>query len=115
MSTSKKYASFTSEPICDKKVSAVFWCWQGICSRIPKRLLLGIEKAPQLYGSYLLQDRNESKFNGMLQNDYKMNFKNAGQCTGSLSEYAKHHRDMEDGFIFSTNFFLTLLYYYGLL
>uniref|UniRef100_A0A0N5BU19 TIL domain-containing protein n=1 Tax=Strongyloides papillosus TaxID=174720 RepID=A0A0N5BU19_STREA len=39
MSTSKKYASFTSEPICDKKVSAVFWCWQGICSRIPKRLL----------------------------------------------------------------------------
>uniref|UniRef100_A0A0N5BU16 Barrier to autointegration factor n=1 Tax=Strongyloides papillosus TaxID=174720 RepID=A0A0N5BU16_STREA len=88
MSTTKKFESFINEPMGEKHVIEV----PGVGKKTAEKLGSdGIEKAYQLQGQYLLQGKNESEFNDMLQDKYRMNTKNAGQCTDSISQYTNRN------------------------
>jgi hypothetical protein len=86
--TSKKHASFVSEPMGEKPVTDI----AGIGETYGKRLNeLGFEKAYNLLGQFLLLNKDEENFKEWLKEEVSMNGKHLNDCCACMSEWTRSY------------------------
>jgi hypothetical protein len=87
-STSKKHASFVSEPMGEKEITDI----AGIGETYGKKLRdLGFEKAYNLLGQYLLINKDEEMFKEWLKDEVGMNGKHLNDCHNCISEWTRSY------------------------
>lgn len=84
-STTQKHRDFINEPMGNKSVKAI----PGIGEEFAAELkACNMDKAYQLYGQFLILDRNEERFNDWLTSQFRlMNVKHQKACYQALKEY----------------------------
>ena len=85
-STTQKHKSFVSEPMGRKSLQDIAGIGNAYGGRLAER---GFTNASQLYGQYLVLNRNEQQFRNWLTREGGVNQRHAGNAYACLNEY--HH------------------------
>ncbi|KAK4887778.1 hypothetical protein RN001_004049 [Aquatica leii] len=85
--TTIKHENIVNEPMGNKPVGKL----PGVGPTLSGRMVHGgYEKASQIYGQYLVLNRDHVRFENWMKDNFRADRRHAGNCSKALEEYYTH-------------------------